>query len=285
MMRFKFTLLFLIFVLAAQAQHDSLAIAGFVKKNKQVRGAFYFGWGYNKDYYSKSDIHVSGNTSKGPVDFTLYDMKATDRPLINEVFREDLTVPQFGARVGWWMPNGIWGVELNYDHPKYIVTDYQTVRLKGNIFGKQYDVDTLIDPVDFMHLEHTDGANFLVGNIMYRKKFFSRPNFRVFGMAKLGAGIVIPRSNVHLFGVHLDNRFHIAGQVASFETGLHIDIFRHFYIEPTVKGAFANYGNALAVEDAFISHHFWAGMIELHVGIQFPMGRSKPEFWDFLRKK
>ncbi len=283
-MRFNLILLALLAALYAQAQQDSLAIAGFIKKSKQVRGAFYFGWGYNKDYYSKSDIHVHGDTKKGPVDFMLYDMEAKDRTGFRDILRTDLTIPQYGYRIGWWMPNGVWGVELNFDHPKYIVTDYQTVHLKGSIYGKEYDVDTLIDPVDFMHLEHTDGANFLVANIMYRKKIFSRPNLRVFGMAKVGAGIVIPRSNVHLFGDHFDHNFHVAGQVASIETGLHIDLFRHFYIEPTVKGAFANYPNVLAVDDALISHHFWAGMIELHVGIQFPMGRAKPEFWDFLRK-
>ena len=56
------------------------------------------------------------------------------------------------------------GIELNYDHSKYVVIDYQTVRIKGQITGEYIDKDTILDPNTLLHFEHTDGANFIMVN-------------------------------------------------------------------------------------------------------------------------
>lgn len=268
-----FALLTTVFSAAAFAQTDSgrRKFADYFTSN-HGKGLFYFAWGYNKNWYSKTDVHV--HDESGDYDFTLSDLKAHDRPHLNELFSVDLTIPQYGYRMGYWMPNGKFGFEIKFDHAKYIVYDYQTSRLKGTIHGESYDTDTLVT-YGFLHLEHTDGANFLMLNGMYRHDFFNRRFIRCSAVGKVGAGIVVPRSEVVLFGQRWNHCFHVAGQVAGIEIGLRVELFRYFFIEPSAKGVFANFNKVLAVDDVLISHRFWDGMLLFDAGLQFPVGKPR----------
>lgn len=279
MFRFYFILLhFIIFVLNVSAQQDSIS-RDFFKPNgkcilKDDRGKFYFAWGYNKNWYSRSDIHVFDES--GANNFTLYDMKAHDRTHINELFKVALTIPQYGYRIGYWLPQSKFGIELKFDHAKYIMYDKQTARVKGSINGVYMDKDTLVDE-HFLLLEHTDGANFLMLNFMYRHDFISNRFITVTGVGKFGAGIVVPRSDVTLFGQRWNHCFHVAGQIAGFEAGVRTELFRFFFIEASVKGVYANFNRVLAIDDFLISHRFWDGMVLLDAGFQFPIGKGGPK--------
>jgi len=77
-------------------------------------------------------------------------------------------------------------------------------------------------------------------------------------VAKAGVGIVIPKTDVTLFGKRLDNKFHIAGYVTGIETGLRYFFTKKFYLEYTGKIAFANYVNALTMEGGRANHSFFA---------------------------
>jgi hypothetical protein len=235
------------------------------------KGQFYIGFGYNKEWYTKSNINVKDES--GDWDFTLHKMTAKDRPKLNEVFRVAISIPQYGYRFGYWLPSSHFGIELNFDHAKYVVDEYQTVRLTGRIDDKIYDLDTLVHPVNFFDMEHTDGANFLLLNLMFRRPLVQTRFVDIYGVAKLGGGIVIPRSDVTLFGQRWNHCFHVAGQVAGLETGLRIELLNYFWIEPTIKGAFANFNTVLAVDDALISHRFGAFMVMAHAGFSVPLGK------------
>ncbi|GAB4134477.1 MAG: hypothetical protein Fur0041_07790 [Bacteroidia bacterium] len=271
-----FTLLFH-FYCASQTPQDSGSRDYFTPKAfcyiPEDRGTFYLAFGYNKNYYSSSDIRV--HDASGDMDFTLHNMKAHDRPHFNEIFKVAISIPQYGYRLGYWLPGGKYGVEVNFDHAKYIVNDYQTVRMKGYLNGQQYDLDTLVDPDHFLHLEHTDGANFLMANFMLRHFLYRNGFIGISAIGKAGMGVVIPRSDVTLFGQRWNHCFHIAGEVYGIETGFRIELFRYFFLEPTVKGVFCNFRNVLAVDDILISHKFRDGMILLHGGFQFPLGKKK----------
>lgn len=260
---------------AAPAQTDSTSrfhCTGSRFDFQHKKGTFYFAWGYNKNWYSTSDVRV--HDESGDYDFTIYDMKAHDRTHFDELFVVQPSIPQYGYRLGYWMPNQKFGVEIKFDHAKYIVDDYQTARLRGTINGEFYDTDTLITP-EFMHLEHTDGANFLMFNVMYRKDLHRSRFVRISGVAKFGAGIVVPRSDVTLFGQRWNHCFHVAGQIVGVECGIRSEFFRYLFIEVSGKGAFANFNKVLAVDDALISHHFWDGMFMFDAGFQFPLGHAR----------
>lgn len=248
--------------------------------SKKGKGSFYFSWGYNRDWYSKSDLHfknTSGdyNATTGnydSYDFTIYDVKAKDRPGFRDILRTDLTIPQYVYRLGYYFNNKRdLGIEINFDHAKYVMVGWQTLRVKGTIHGQQIDKDTLVSPDSFLHFEHSDGANFLMLNAMKRQRLLVSKNKKLWlsGVIKAGAGAVIPRTDVTLFGQRLNNRFHVAGYIAGVETGIRIDAYKHFFLEYTAKGAYANYMNVLVIGAGKAHHHFWVFENILTLGLQF----------------
>ncbi len=245
------------------------------------KGSFYIGWGYNKDWFSKSDIHLK-NTSNDynpftgkpdNYDFTVYRAKAKDRPGFRDIMRTDLSIPQYVYRVGYYFNDKHnLGIEINFDHVKYVMIDNQTLRVKGTIHGQYIDKDTLVRPEDFLHFEHTNGANFLMLNFMKRERIFASKNERhqLFAIAKPGIGIVIPKTEVVLFGQEMDNRFHIAGYCAGLETGFRYEAFKYIYLEYTGKVSFAHYTNVLVIGSGKANHHFWTLENILVLGLQVP---------------
>lgn len=250
-------------------------------QSKLGKGTIYFSWGYNRDKFSKSDIHfynpgelntVTGNYDS--YDFTIYDARAVDRPRLKDIFRTDLTIPQYNYRLGYYFNNKKdIGIEINFDHTKYIMEDYQTLHVKGTINGTYIDQDTLIDPTTFLHFEHSDGANFLFVNFMKRQRLLVSKNKKhwLSAVAKVGAGVVIPRTQISLWGQDLNNCFHIAGYGFGLDGGLRYDAFKHFFLEYTLKGCFTNYTNVLVIGEGQAHHYFWTGENILVLGVQFPL--------------
>ena len=251
-------------------------------QSKVGKGTFYFSWGYNRDFFSKSDIHFTNNTTEydgqkstpKSYDFTVYDAKAHDRPGFKDILRTDLTIPQYVYRLGYFFNDKKnFGIEINFDHVKYIMDDYQTLRVKGTIHGQTIDQDTLIDPQTFLHFEHSDGANFLMLNFVKRQRLLVSKNKKhwLSGIVKVGAGPVIPRTDVILFGEPLNNKFHVAGYCMGVETGLRYDVYKYIYLEYTAKGAWANYTDVLVLGEGKAKHHFWTFENILVLGLQFPL--------------
>jgi hypothetical protein len=227
--------------------------------DKPVFSGMYFQWGYNRDWYSKSDLHFKNGNK---YDFTIYDAKAKDKPDFSGFWSNpiDITIPQNSYRIGVYLnKKHTHAIEINYDHAKYVVTDNQYLRIKGQLNGEAIDKVDTIRPY-FMHLEHTNGANFYhinyVGQhalLTHKKKGYTRASV----IWKAGAGIVVPKSDIILQGKRLDNKFHVAGYILGLEGGLRYYPFRNFFLEATVKGGHANYMNVLTVGDGGkISHKF-----------------------------
>ncbi len=235
--------------------------------------AFYFQWGYNREKYTKSDIYLKGqieleNKVVKDYDFVIHQAEARDKPDFDALIKDPLqiTIPQYSYRIGMFLDEKrTAAVELNFDHTKYVIVDWQTARVTGNIFGQQVDKDMVLDPDKFIHFEHTNGANFLQANYVRQWCFLknkAKTHTLLTGIGKIGAGIVIPKTDVTLFGKRLDNEFHIAGYVASAEAGVRYypfqrRFFDQFFLEATGKGGFANYSDVLTVDTGKANHTFW----------------------------
>ncbi len=240
---------------------------------------FYVQWGYNRDWYTRSNLHFSKGSD---YDFTIHKAKAKDQPDFS-AFRDaplDITIPQNSYRIGAYLnKEHTWAIEINFDHAKYVVGEPQNLRVTGQIYGQPIDQDSVITS-KFVHLEHTDGANFyhinyVRQNIVLRTRKSKRQLASVLG--KVGAGLVVPRSEVQLFGKKLNNKYHVAGYIISAEVGTRIYPLKNFFLEANVKAGFANYMNALSVEGGKISHKF--GYLEviglIGYDINLPMGKKK----------
>ncbi len=249
---------------------------------KKRKGQLYGSWGYNREWYTKSDIHIHNDgdpnlhNAQGSYDFTIHNAKADDRPDFDQIYDvSNVTIPQFSFRLGY-MFNDKWdlGIEINYDHAKYIMRDYQTLHVSGQIFGQSIDKDTLIDPKTFVHFEHSDGANFWTLNLVKRFQIYNSKSekFKFSGVAKAGPGIVLPRTDVTLFGTRVNNKWHVAGYFVGLEVGPRVEVFKYIFAEWTAKVGYANYTNSLILDNtAKANHKFATFMTILTVGFIVPL--------------
>ena len=131
---------FCIFSLSSSAQHKSPLFKG-----------MYIQWGYNTEWYTKSNIHFKMSNGN---DFTLHHARAEDKPDMDAVLKEpgDISIPQYNYRIGFYLNKShTRAVEINFDHAKYDVKDFQTIHVTGTIDGRQVDGDSIMDPATFVH--------------------------------------------------------------------------------------------------------------------------------------
>lgn len=218
------------------------------KKDKLLEG-MYVQWGYNTEWYTKSNIHFKMSNGNN---FILHHAKAHDKPDIDAVTKKPLevSIPQYNYRVGFYLDKKhTTAIEINFDHPKYVVTDGQNVHVTGKIDGKPVDGDSILNRATFLHFEHTDGANWLHINyvkqhVLFTTKKKARP--LVSYIWKAGAGINIPRTDFTWRGERLNNRFHVAGYNLGVEGGVRLYPLKKFFFEFTGKTGYVRYINALA---------------------------------------
>lgn len=218
------------------------------KKGKLFEG-MYIQWGYNTEWYTKSNIHFKlANGDK----FTLHHAKAHDKPDMDAILKKpvEISIPQYNYRFGFYLNKAkTKAIEINFDHIKYVVTDGQTVKVTGTIDGVAVNGDSVLNPQSFLHLEHTDGGNLLHINYVEQKHLLysadkSRPVLNL--IYKAGAGINIPRTDFTWRGDRLNNQFHIAGYNVSAEAGVRWYPFKKIFLEGTGKTGYVRYVNALA---------------------------------------
>lgn len=263
-------LLFLSFSITAFSSNAQLF-------KKPFLSGVYLQWGYNRDWFTKSDIHLSDGKT---YDFTIHKATADDRPDFEGFWNTplDITIPQNSFRIGFYLNHKrTHAIEINFDHAKYVMDDYKVRRVSGEIHGRAIDKDTLMVP-GFVHFEHTNGANFYHINYVGQHEIW-RNKKRVLATAvyKAGAGVVVPRSDVTIMGKRLDNKYHIAGYIISAEAGARFYPARNLFLELTGKGGFANYLNVLTVEGGTAKHKF--GYVEVIglIGYDIPLNKKRWE--------
>lgn len=212
----------------------------------QRTGKMTLAWGYNRAFFSKSDIHLSGDG----YDFVLRKVKAKDFP---SPFKPDvyfgptsLTIPQFNARAGYFITDKI-SLSFGYDHMKYVVEQYQDVLIDGYISHKRnidypgiYENSTITIQPDFLRYEHTDGLNYFSLEADYFHTLWKHPSGKhtlsCYGGG--GGGFILPRSDVSIFDETAANIFHVAGFGASVNAGVRFDFYKHFFFQMAGKSGF-----------------------------------------------
>jgi hypothetical protein len=217
---------------------------------------FFITWGYNNSSYAKSDIHFSGIGYK----FTLENVIAKDRqtPLDSKSLFgtylniKTLTIPQFNCHFGKRVSEK-WAFMLGWDHMKYVMLTNQEVKIRGTIdksvsspaidtknYAGIYDGQTIKLSPDFLTFEHTDGYN--VVSIDAERYFpLYRPDknyFSVLGTLGAGVAMVVPRSDVRLFGVGENHPWNISGEGFLIKTGLQIHFTKRLFLEAVGKTGF-----------------------------------------------
>ncbi len=230
-----------LFTLSINAQDDKV-------KKVTNKGKFFVYWGWNWASYSDSDIHFKGNN----YDFTLQNVKATDRPTkfsFRDYFNPGrVTIPQTNFRIGYFFKEN-YTISIGVDHMKYVMVPDQNVKIDGTInvgnpkYDGVYNNSDINLASDFLRFEHTDGLNY-VNVQLYRfddiSKWFGLEleNLQINLTEGVGVGVLVPRTNTTLLNNERHDDFHFSGYGASVGGGLNITFLKHFFIQADIKGGY-----------------------------------------------
>ena len=232
---------------------------------------FYFSWGYNKEWYSKSNVKISQPVLNQK--YTLVNVVAHDHPGWNEsdFFHKDLTIPQYNYRIGYFFnkKKNI-AFEINFDHTKFIITDEQQVRLRGYPHDKYVDSTITFSEANGFYYYLNNGANFLLFNLVKRANLYvsKNRNIKIDALGKAGIGPVIPHVENSFFGNANHPHFQLGGWNVGVEGALRATFFKHVYFEFAGKLDYARYSN-LKIYKGKVSHAFSTAEIILNLGYQF----------------
>lgn len=273
MIRSLFATLGLALIPAAHAQ---------VPASQGDKGSFFAHWGYNRAWYSWSDIHFDGPG----YDFTLRHVVARDRPVPfgKDYFKPTyIWIPQYNYRFGWHFRDR-WSLSLGLDHMKYVVVNDQVVRMDGYAdaapsqqgTGQEGSRDVALTE-DFLRYEHSDGLNLLSIDLDHYDALWTSASGkqRLRFYKGVHAGPVIPRSDVRLFGTGINNRFNIAGVGVGAQVGFHFTFLKHFYLRNALKAGWIDLPNVLTTgtDEDHASQHFWFVQHAIVFGGQFRFGK------------
>jgi len=243
------------------------------------QGSAFVYWGYNWSGYSTSNISFSGDGYS----FWLKDVIATDRPsrfTADGYFKlSRITTPQYNVRVGYNFKNRL-SLTLGMDHMKYVIVGDQIVNANGIIAiedSSQYNANFNNTPIkignDFLKFEHTDGLNYASIDLEFALPLLSLFNkkLQIDWASGIGAGLIIPKTEVRLFNKGVNNKFHLAGVGYSAKSGVKLNFFQNFFLLAQVKVGYLTLPNVLIDENSInkASHNF--GFAEYYgaLGYQF----------------
>lgn len=252
------------------------------QNRKFQKGRFFFFWGWNRDQFSKSDIHFKGND----YDFTLADVVAKDRPIpfgFNpHLDPRRITLPQYNFRIGYFFKNH-YALSIGIDHMKYVVQQNQVVKITGSInkfesaYNGTYINDTVTLRTGFLKFEHTNGLNYF--NIDGRRydEIIVAGKLRLNLLEGLGIGILIPKTDATLLGMQRHDAFHLSGYGFNALLGIQLPVYRSLFIQTELKGGYINMPDILTTNSASdkANQSFFFSQINLVFGTSLDFKKNK----------
>ncbi len=244
------------------------------------KGEFYFSWGYNKEWYTPTNVSISQPSLNN--NYTFQNTQLVDHPGWDEaLLTKAISIPQYNYRIGYFIDKSKnLAIEINFDHTKALFKDNQTVHMVGTFNGKQVDSNFVFSKTgtgtsqNYYYLNN--GANFLLFNIVKRNRFTKLSNnyFELDGLAKVGIGPLIPHVENCLFGKKNNQLFQFGGWNTGVEYALRSTFKKSIYLEFASKLDYAYY-YGLDVYQGKAKQSFGTLEFILNLGYTLPMGPKK----------
>jgi hypothetical protein len=243
--------------------------------NDPFTSRLYCAWGYNGEFYTKSNIKISQPSLNN--NYMLQNIQGNDYVGWNyHLFKQQLSIPQYNYRLGFWLKkHKSWGFDLSFDHTKFQLTPGQYAHWVGTVGGRHIDTNlTIVE--SYFHWKLNNGANFFCFNVMKRFYLIGTKNgyFKLYNIYKLGVGPTVPHVENTLMGVPNDAHFQLGGYNFGFEGNYRLEIFNYFYLDFAQKIDYARYFG-LRVYKGTASQNFWCYELISTLGFMIPY---KP-FW------
>jgi hypothetical protein len=237
-------------LIALTLSFESSAQFGKKKKESTDKGTIFLFWGYNRSHYANSNIRFVGPG----YDFTLNGVKAVDKPepfSLNSYFNpNNITIPQFNLRVGYYYKKG-WALSFGYDHMKYYLKDGNHVNLTGQIdpgvdtvtnWSGTYTGEPVVTNFKTFHYENTNGMNYIRAELMrsfdvYKPKRGSG-NFGVTGNLGLSVGTILSVNDFNFAGQFNRVTYSISGYGFSAHSGVRLEFFKHLFLQADLNTGF-----------------------------------------------
>ena len=250
-------------------------------------GKWYVSWGYSRQQYAPSDIHISqpglGN------DFTVRKATASDYPsspkdTISSLVNLDLTNPQENLRIGKFMnPEKTFAIEFSLDHSKYNIDLGQTAPVSGTINNQPFNANLVLDAQNFNYTLH-NGLNHLMVNAVWLQHLRG-PEQQAGDLqliSRVGAGILLPHADNTIFGK--DNQvgpksqniccfssndwWQVNGWTAGVEVGVRYRVYKRLFFELTQKFAYGAL-RGVPVYQGTADHSIWMSEQVFSAGVLF----------------
>jgi hypothetical protein len=249
--------------------------AGAQEKKKERKDEFYFSWGYNKEWYTHSDVKVNQPGLNN--NYKLNSVRSHDHIGWDEgLFSIPISIPQYNYRLGFFFnkKKGL-AFEINFDHTKHIIQDGQPVRISGTLNGRQVDSTINFSEGNGFYYYLNNGANFLLFNIVKRWNWQESKtgNFKIDALGKAGIGPVIPHVQNSLFGKENDPGFQLGGWNIGVEGAVRATFYNTIYLEFANKIDYARYSN-LKVYQGTAKQAFGTYELILSLGFTIPAGKK-----------
>ena len=239
-------------------------------KKKERKKELYFSWGYNTEWYTKSNVKISQPSLGNNYCFSNisgHDHRGWDEGL----FSLAISIPQYNYRLGLFINRKKdLAVEINFDHTKYIISD-QVAQVKGTINGKNVDSSVNFNAKNGFYYYLNNGANFLLFNIVKRWSLHQWKNVRIDVLGKAGIGPLIPHVENAFFGQKNNRGFQLGGWNMGVEGTLRSTFFNRVFLEYCNKLDYARY-SGLKVYEGTAKHAFGTYEMILNLGVCFPVG-------------
>ena len=223
----------------------------------QAEKNWYFSWGYSRQQYAPSDIHISQPTLGN--DFTVHQARAGDFPssvaeALDSLVHLNITNPQENVRVGKFMnPEKTFAIEFSLDHSKYNTDLNQTVPVSGTINNAPVNGHMVLDVTQFEYTLH-NGLNHIMLNAVWLHHL-AGPQQQAGDLqliSRLGAGILLPHADNTILGkanevgpkneniccFSKNDWWQLNGWTAGAEVGLRYTFYKTLYLELTEKLAY-----------------------------------------------
>ncbi|MEN9323552.1 MAG: hypothetical protein RL699_1332 [Bacteroidota bacterium] len=237
------------------------------------KGKFFVSWGGNRETFTTSDIHFTGEN----YDFTVHNAMAQDKPKgwhIDYLNPSRITIPQTNFRMGYFFSDH-YSISIGVDHMKYVMKQSQTALVSGVVNLPTSDAGAVhngiysnspIDFIDgtFLQFEHTDGLNYVHTEIAHFADIsnwfgiYNTDKIQINFTEGLGAGFIYPKTNTVLLGKTRHDDFHISGYGVSAKAGLNVTFLKHFYVQGECKYGYINMNDIRTTQSAAdkASQHF-----------------------------
>ena len=250
-------------------------------------GNWYFSWGYSRQQYAPSNIHVS-QPSLGN-DFTVNQVAASDFPssvqdTLGSLARLDLTNPQENVRVGKFVnPEKTFAIEFSLDHSKYNADLNQTALVSGTINNQPYNGNLVLNAQNFNYTLH-NGLNHIMLNAVWLQHLHGpeqQPGDLQW-ISRVGAGILLPHAENTILGnqnqvgpknenvccTSSKDWWQVNGWTAGVEVGLRYRVYKTIFVELTQKFAYGAL-KGVPVYQGTADHSIWMSEQVFSAGFLF----------------